>query len=504
MPKDFSGQNLRGRSFKGQDLTGANFSKADIRGTNFTNAILKSANFSHAKAGLQRRWIIVLVIVSLLLSALSGFISGIAGVFVEALCSSISQDSIIPGGVILIVLAVFLLIISIRYGLGIVSGTVAGVVLSTVSATVSTGVAKVTMPLVATITVAGVGIGVGVGAAAVSGVVAVAGVRVGAVAVAVSGILAAAWAAIGAWGMGVVQKAAARLVGSTVGAATGAISMLGAMAAAAVVVLLGGYIGWCALTGDDKYPFVRTLAIAFAATGGSSFRKANLTDANFSQATLKSTDFRGAILIRTRWSNTKKLDRARVGNSILAKASIRDLLVSGDGYKKSYVGANLKGANLTRANLEKANLKEADISQATLQEANLKEANLTKTQAVGTDFTNAYLTSACLEAWNIDSTTKLDRVDCQYVYLLEHEQPGSSQRGERRPSSGDFASGEFTKLFEEVLNTVDLIFRDGVDWKAFVTAFKKVQVENEGTELAIQSIENKGDGVVVVRVRALQ
>jgi len=82
---------------------------------------------------------------------------------------------------------------------------------------------------------------------------------------------------------------------------------------------------------------------------------------------------------------------------------------------------------------------------------------------------------------------------------LEKPKPGTDDR-ERRPSSGEFAPGEFTKLFQEVLHTVDLIFRKGIDWKAFVTAFNKVQVEHEGTEVAVQSIENKGDGVVVIRV----
>ena len=131
--------------------------------------------------------------------------------------------------------------------------------------------------------------------------------------------------------------------------------------------------------------------------------------------------------------------------------------------------------------------------------ANLEFANLTETQALATDFTGAYFTGACLEAWNIDATTKLDRADCQFVYLLEDPKPGTDDR-ERRPSSGEFAPREFTKLFEEVLNTIDLIFRNGIDWKAFVAAFKQLQVENEGTELTIQSIENKGDGVIVVKV----
>lgn len=145
------------------------------------------------------------------------------------------------------------------------------------------------------------------------------------------------------------------------------------------------------------------------------------------------------------------------------------------------------------------NLKDADITEATFQGACLERANLTLAQAVGTNFTSAQMTGACVEAWNIESTTKLDNVDCCFIYLLKNPKSETDNR-ERRPSSGEFQPGEFSKLFEEVLNTVDLIFRDGIDWKAFVNAFQTVQDQNEGTELALQSIENKGDGVVVVKV----
>ncbi|MEK0178445.1 pentapeptide repeat-containing protein [Microcoleus anatoxicus] len=79
MTQDFSGQNLRGSNFKGQDLTGANFSYADIRGANFNNAILIGANFSKAKAGLQRRWTIGLVIFSLFLALVAGWFLGVMG-----------------------------------------------------------------------------------------------------------------------------------------------------------------------------------------------------------------------------------------------------------------------------------------------------------------------------------------------------------------------------------------------------------------------------------------
>jgi len=48
MPQDYSRQNLRKYKFKGQDLAGANFRRADLRGANFKNANLDGANFSRA------------------------------------------------------------------------------------------------------------------------------------------------------------------------------------------------------------------------------------------------------------------------------------------------------------------------------------------------------------------------------------------------------------------------------------------------------------------------
>ncbi|MBE9209230.1 hypothetical protein IQ244_22520 [Nostoc sp. LEGE 06077] len=53
----------------------------------------------------------------------------------------------------------------------------------------------------------------------------------------------------------------------------------------------------------------------------------------------------------------------------------------------------------------------------------------------------------------VNSATKLDNMNCQYVYL-------KSDKQERRPSCG-----EFTKLFQKALETVNLIFTDGIDWK---------------------------------------
>ncbi|OYD91294.1 hypothetical protein CDG77_16095 [Nostoc sp. 'Peltigera membranacea cyanobiont' 213] len=261
-------------------------------------------------------------------------------------------------------------------------------------------------------------------------------------------------------------------------------------------ILFSILIGWRIQSRDAWFDSVVN---TFAATGGTSFYGANLINANFTGAILENTDFRKAKLTLTRFYEAKNLDFARVDDTILANRAVLNLLVTCNGRGKSYDGANLRGANLKDADLNKANLKGADIIAATFEGACLEWANLSITQAIYTNFTKTQMTGVCIEAWNIDNTTKLHNVDCRFIYLLEYPRLGTDDR-ERRPSSGEFQPGEFTKLFEEVLNTVDFIFRNGIDWKAFVNAFQTVKNQNEDTELALQSIENKGDGVVVVKV----
>lgn len=479
MPQDFSGKNLRGRNFKGQNLTGAKFIGADIRGANFTKAILKEADFTRAKAGLQRRWTIFLVTISLFLSVISGLISARATLWIADFFTPdiIKQYTIRPGVIVLIVLAIFF-IATIREGLGAATEAGAGAVAVAVA-----GAGAVAVVVTAA----------GAGALAAQGAVAVAGTVQAAAAVAVAVATAGAVTGVGAGAAAVavvVAVAVAAGVGVGVpGAATATVAMAG----------LGIYVAWRALVGDEKHALIGNIAIAFATTRGTSFRNADLTDANFTEATLKSTDFRTANLTRTCFRNTEKLDRARVGNSILADTRVRELLITGNGYNKSYVGANLQGANLTGANLNKANLKQANLSEATLHQANLESANLTETQALATNFTAAYFTGACLEAWNIDGHTKLDRVDCRFVYLLEYPKSGTDDR-ERRPHhiSKCFEPGDFEKLYKKIMETVQILLKNGINPEAFTVGFQNLMREfPDITRDSIQVFEKKGDDVLL-------
>ncbi|WP_315786797.1 pentapeptide repeat-containing protein [Fischerella sp. JS2] len=487
MRLDYSGQNLRGRSFKGQNLTGADFSETDIRAVNFTNANLKTAKFVDTKAGVPPSWKLGFAILS----------------FLGSIITFIVAFSLIHGGWFLwqanlelnwIAIVLFVLVSAVIVYQGLETGFTIIAIAIAVSLLLM-GLAAIAGNEVIPFTIVvilPVILSLG-GSDLVAGSIVLVTIELGTVA----GFLVAP-----AYG---ITMFAGALAGKQYGNTPNLESVPGSVVIPLFTVwivaqtLLGSYMGWRTLKRDERFALIYKIAVNFAATGGTSFRNADLTNADFTGATLKNTDFRKANLTRTRFYEAKKLDFARVGDTILAKRNILNLLVTGNGRGKSYFGANLKGANLIGADLKEANLKDSDISQATFQGANLEWANLTLTQAVGTDFSSAQMTGVCVEAWNIESTTNLDNVDCRFIYLLENPKPGTDDR-ERRPGSGEFQPGEFTKLFEEVFNTVDLIFRNGIDWKAFVAAFKQVQVENEDTELAIQSIENKGDGVVVVKV----
>ncbi|KAM3089745.1 pentapeptide repeat-containing protein [Phormidesmis sp. 146-35] len=464
---DFSGQHLRGRNFRGQDLTGANFLYADIRGANFSNAILKGANFTGAKAGLQKRWVVCQLLISLMLLFLSGILSSVSGWFAAYFFQPkiISQSTIISAGVSAILL--FVLVKIVHQGFTVQAfGTIASIVTALAAGEISAAVVNKVF-------------GDGIGDDSISIVIPVAGAITAAV---ISFVISAVFSNLAdSFYISVTFIISGSITGAV--AVTSTANAAIAVVAAVTVALLSFYAAWRSLKGDEKFDLTRTIAITLGAIGGTSFCGADLTGADFTKAILKSTNFnhtkqKQTILHQVCWSEAVKLDRARLGTSILANPDVRQLLVTRNGYKKSY-------ANL-------------DLSNVNLRGANLNHANLTKTLAVGADFNQACLTGACLESWNIDHTTKLDHVDCQYVFLLE--QPNKFGSRERRPHDSDkvFQPGDFEKLYAKIMTTMQLLLRNGVNPEAFAVAFQKLMQENPDISPdSVQAIEKKGNDVLV-------
>jgi uncharacterized protein YjbI with pentapeptide repeats len=514
--RDFSGENLRGQSFKGQDLSGADFSEADIRGANFTNAYLKSVKFRGVKAGLQLRWAIFLVSLSFLASSLSGVVASFAGAWTSFILSKDDlQLSLIVGIVSLVALIVFLIII-IRKGLSAAFVAIAGTVACIVAIFGA---------------VNGAFTGGGVGAAVFTKTVAISSVVAGAVGSAVTFAIMIASAIASAVAIAVafaVAFALASAVTITIGgiiaftldsaiSATSAVTVtigrvegvgvvtldsVVAIAVAIIAMLLSTYICWRAIAGDQKYSFIQEIAITIAAMGGTSFRNANLSDADFTEATLKSTDFRKAQLIRTLWHQTKMLDRVRPGITYLKDAKVRQVLITRQGQAQNFDRYNLRGVNLQGANLVDTSFIGADLSQANLQDTDLSRAKLVQTQLDYTNLAEATLTGACIEDWGITPETKLNGIQCEYVFMRLADSLDPNPHRKPDDWNKNFEDGEFADFIAPMVQTLDLYHNQVDDPRLIAIAFQQLTETHPEAELDIVSIEKRGKHRDKVLIRA--
>ena len=477
--RDFRRTDLRGQSFKGQDLSRADFSEAQIQGANFTGAMLREVTFTGAKAGVQTYWTVTQFIVFFLLTAPFSFIGAAFNVFAISYFfqgSTTKQIGYAPGVFLFLAISVVFLAIA-QQGFTARTAKTIAFAFAFVGAFAFTGVA-ISAPINSFV-----------------GQYAFAVAFTSAFTVALTVALACTFTGTYTF-VGV-------LVGLVV-ASIGTSAFAGALpyAFAGSVSGLGLYVARKTAAGDEKFALIRSFGVVFATLGGTCFYAADLTAASFSHTLLKSANFNRAKLTQVCWSNAKAMDRARVGNSILVNPAVRDLLVQPEsGYKKSFVGMNLEGANLRGANLEQSNLRCANLSQADLQHANLKDANMREVLAIGANFTGAYLTGACLEAWNIDHTTKIENVDCQFIFLLD--QPNAIGSRERRPPNPDrvFQPGDFAKLYQEMMNPLQILLHNGVNQEAFAQAVQNLMQENpEIDRHSIQATKQENDVLLTLEV----
>ncbi|MBW4612234.1 MAG: pentapeptide repeat-containing protein [Desmonostoc vinosum HA7617-LM4] len=485
MPQDFSGRNLRGRSFKNQNLANANFSYADITSADFTDANLRNANFSHAKAGLRHLQLIGLLLVLWLMLGMLGWFSQLIFDFVISYVNSYEFTFLekIFINVIAVIGYVVFLVASVNKNL--LTGLRVAVIAGAVNGALIGGITE---------SVNGALIGALVGG--------LGGTIAGIIFVAMAIAFAGAFALTNA---GAIIAAAVLIFGlAFAGSATGVIAgvMAGVLIgiAAGASVLLSAYIGWRALAGE-KNTWVRSLAINFAATGGTSFRKADLTNANFTKATLANTDLRNAILTHTCWHQVKLLNRVRPGKSYLQNQKICQLLVTGNGQNKNFEHQDLRGVYLQKANLVDASFIGTDLSTANLQNADLSRAKLVQTQLDGTDFTDAYLTGAFIQDWSITSNTKFDGVRCEYIYrhLPTQENPDPQRKPDNR--RGVFKRGEFVDFIKPLVDTLDLYHQQEVDPHAIAISLKQLAKNHPEAKLEIVAIEKRGQDRFILRAK---
>ncbi|MEM9120641.1 MAG: pentapeptide repeat-containing protein [Cyanobacteria bacterium P01_F01_bin.56] len=228
------------------------------------------------------------------------------------------------------------------------------------------------------------------------------------------------------------------------------------------------------------------------------FSSAILDSACFAQASLIHADLSDAQLHKTDLSGTW-LNHAKLARAVLYRACVKSsYLVKADLYK-----ANLVDAKFSDSDLKEANLTEIDGDGTDFSRAILVNANLTRAQLLNAVFIEAQLTGACIQDWHVGSSTNLSKVDVKYIYHALATDQTTGERtyyDERRPCVGNYSPGEFETLFKQATDTIDLIFQEGIDWKAFFQSMQELKREYPGQEIGIQAIEKKPGEAFVVRI----
>lgn len=271
-----------------------------------------------------------------------------------------------------------------------------------------------------------------------------------------------------------------------------------------IAALFTGYLAWKTINSSQLFMWILQTAIAIAAKRGNLFINANLSDADFTDATLKLCDFRGANLTRTRFFQARGLKFCRLGNTYLAHPKIRQLVVTLNGQSQNFDGLNLEGVNLQDANLPGANLQDASFIGTNLNKANLRNANLSRAilkqaQLDGTDMRGAILTGACIEDWGITGSTKLEGVHCDYVFM-RLETDDNPNRLRKPDNWGEtFAEGEFADFIKPYVDTLDLYHSQDIDPRAISIALKNLSANHPEQELRFVAIERRGNNGLNLR-----
>ena len=458
---DYRTQNLRGRSFAGQDLTGADFSEADLRGVDFSGATLSGAKFCRARLGRTLKMTGWIVSLQWLLSIMAGSLAALGSFFMlsatQAILKAVHSDSDANQ---IIFLGVYSL------------GFVFAFFISVMRQQWAYLLAFCSMIVLAAIA----------GAGALDLAVAVAVAVVVVVAVAVAGVVAVAVAG----GLAIAIAVAVAVAGAGAGTGTGAVAV-----AVAVFVIFGAYLGYRASNKEEpQLLFLRHLGLSLNALGSTQFAKATLSDCDFSDADLKHARFNNATLQRCKFKHAKNAHLALTRNTPLEFKKVRELVVNGRLIDDDFKGLNLQGLDFSALDLQSVNFASCNLSFADFNHADLRGADLTETTALGTRFSHCQLTGACIGHWNIDSRTQLDGIDCQFVYLKK------TDPSERNPLTGEFIAGEFSKLYQQIADTLDFVAHNRNQYEAIITAINTIK--EQGCEgLYVQNVERKDEAIVI-------
>jgi uncharacterized protein YjbI with pentapeptide repeats len=547
MRQAYSRKDLRNQSFRGQDLEGSDFSYSNISGSDFTQANLKGVNFSHCTTGLKPNWLFIVQFLILFFVSLSILFQAYLGAFFGSILPT--PESFL-GFLVVFIFALTTLLgfifITIFKGVGKELGLFALIIVTFVAiCVILPGVSHSRGNIILL---------------AILVAVYVAGASMGSIALAITRIMPKTllsrlvipaiffMAPLGMY-LGVEEiEEISEIV----------IALIIAIPIFSLLLGLTFYIAFQATSGNKKYEWIQKIAVFILSMGGTSFYNSNLSDANFTEASLEYSDFRAADLTRTCWLNSRQMELARIDQTYLMDPEIRKLAISKQAKKvkfdnirgnlnlenalleeTSFVEANLSDANLRgvtcingrfdEANLHSANLENAelqdssfigaDLSQANLQNANLSGAKLVRTQLYEANLTGANLTGVFIQDWGISGNTKLDQIKCTEIFM---QLPTRDNKYDpcRKPDAADeyFQEDDFIDFITPLRDTlkeyrekyfdprqkvriIDIPHRGGIDSLASAIALKELTDRYPQAGIEVISLRGGRDKIIFLQIK---
>ena len=265
----------QGKSYKGQTLPNADFSGADLRGTDFAEALITNANFSKCKTGLRTSSAVLIFILALLISLLSGYIAMLTGDTIKTMIKS-PDNNIVTAGYITFGLFIVFILMAIWKG-----GK------NTMISIVVTVVAVLIAGLIGLLTGAGTGMGSLYSTLAI--ILFVAMIIVGTISRATAGTLSSNIIFL-------IVAIGGGMFGKSLGGGLGTV----------ILAISCAIISKNALSNKKKFPWLNKIAVTVGTYFGTSFKNADLTGADFSESEIRNTNFSGAKLSGVNWENSKK------------------------------------------------------------------------------------------------------------------------------------------------------------------------------------------------------
>lgn len=256
-----------------------------------------------------------------------------------------------------------------------------------------------------------------------------------------------------------------------------------------IYLLLGWYLNRHALYSEEPMlALLRRNALTWCCWGGTQFSGATLTHTDFTEADLTAARFTNAKFQQPDFTGTKNLHLTCTYATPLECKPVRTLLTEHKIDERDFSNLNLRGLSFKGLKLSGCNFYHADLSEADFSGCNLAKADLSEAMVLGARFSGATMTGAIIDNWSMDKQTQFDDVICEYVYTKR-------DRGERNPPQGEFKPSEFSKLYQEIANTVDFIAHSPDELQALLRAIESIK--QQGGDIVIQSLEHKNESMVV-------